>query len=393
MRLEQVVLPWRYPERLAFGQAGFRGDCDLHVSNSSSNPNDLRKLRFPKKTEFVSVLTKRVNASFEEGQSKAGGTAILKKTAIIALWCLGSYFYLLFGAQGYTQSALAGLSLALAIAGIGFCIQHDGGHASYSERPRLNRWAALSLDLIGGSSWIWKSKHNYLHHYYTNVDGVDADLQDGSYMRLSPLQQHRPVHRWQHLYAWFLYGLLPIKWHFVDDFQNLLQQKVGEQHVRLESRKEIRTMLMGKVVFFTWALVIPILMHGWAAALLGYVFVSVCLGVTLAVVFQLAHCVQGAEFVEQPEPGTTFSNEWAEHQLRTTVNFAPHSPFWTWYLGGLNYQVEHHLFPKISHIHYPKIASAVKMTCQEFSVPYKSIPSVREALLSHYRFLKAMGTP
>lgn len=318
---------------------------------------------------------------------------MLKKSAVIFLWFVVSYLYLLFGAQGWLQSGLAGVSLALAIAGIGFSVQHDGGHGSYSDNPTLTKWAARSLDFIGGSSWIWKSKHNYLHHYFTNVDGVDADLQDGSYMRLSPLQRHRGVHRWQHLYAWFLYALLPVKWHFVDDFSNLIQQRVGEQPISLKDKGEIRVLFVGKLVFFCWALALPIYLHGWANALLAYLFVSGCLGVTLAVVFQLAHCVEPAIFVAQPQADEGLPMDWAEHQLRTTVDFAPKSRFWTWYLGGLNYQVVHHLFPKISHIHYPRLASIVKSTCQEFDLPYHSMPTVRQALASHYRFLRKLSQP
>lgn len=363
----------------------------LPVTNPSSDSSNRRNLRFPRKTEFIKVLTRRVNDHFAPEQSKAGGVQLLKKAGLIGLWTLASYLWMVFFAHSLVSVILAGLSLATAIAGIGFCIQHDGGHASFSDDPRINKWAARTLDLIGGSSWIWKSKHNYLHHYFTNVDGVDADLQDGTFMRLSPLQKHRSVHRFQHIYAWFLYGLLPIKWHFMDDFANLKSQKVGEQSIRLDDRNEIRVMLWGKVIFFAWALALPIAVNGWAAALAGYVFVSFCLGIVLAVVFQLAHCVPDATFLPQPSTGEQFPNAWAEHQLRTTVNFAPRSRFWTWYLGGLNYQIEHHLFPKISHIHYPQLAPIVKTTCQEFEVPYNCEPTVSSAVLAHYRFLKTLS--
>lgn len=360
------------------------------MTDTASPPNTLRELRFPRKTAFSKTLTSRVNAHFET-QSRAGGTAIVKKTVIIVAWLLLSYSYLLFFAQGPIDASLAGLSLSLAIAGVGFSIQHDGGHASYSDKAWVNRLAAMSLDCIGGSSWIWKSKHNYLHHYYTNIDGVDADLQDGSYLRLCPNQPRRAVHRFQHVYAWLLYGLLPIKWHLLDDFSDLRNQKIGAQSVRLDDKKEIKFMLLGKAFFFTWALVIPIAIHGWATALVGYTLVSAGLGVMLAVVFQLAHCVEEASFVDVPGPGEKLPMNWAEHQVRTTINFAPKSPFWTWYLGGLNYQIEHHLFPKVSHIHYPKLAAIVQATCIEFEVPYQSHPTVSQAVGSHYRLLRELG--
>lgn len=362
----------------------------IFVTNKATPPNTLRELRFPRKTAFSKTLTARINAHFEN-QSRAGGSAIVRKTGIIVAWLLLSYTYLLFFAQGPLDACLAGLSLSFAIAGVGFSIQHDAGHASYSDKAWVNRLASMSLDFIGGSSWIWKSKHNFLHHYYTNIDGVDADLQDGSYLRLCPSQPRRGVHRFQHLYAWVLYGLLPIKWHLLDDFSDLRNQKIGAQSVRLDDRKEVKFMLIGKAVFFTWALAIPIAVHGWGAALLGYTLVSAGLGVMLAVVFQLAHCVQEASFVDKPEPGEKLPMNWAEHQVRTTINFAPKHPFWTWYLGGLNYQVEHHLFPKVSHIHYPDISAIVKATCIEFDVPYQSHPTVAAAVGSHYRLLRDLG--
>lgn len=360
------------------------------MTDTSSPPNSLRDLRFPRKGDFSKTLNSRVNAHFEDA-SRSGGTAIIRKTVVIVAWLLISYTFLVFFAQGPVSVCLSGLSLSLAIAGVGFSIQHDGGHASYSDKAWVNRLASMSLDFIGGSSWIWKSKHNFLHHYYTNIDGVDADLQDGSYLRLSPHQTRRGVHRWQHLYAWLLYGLLPIKWHLMDDFLDLRNQKIGAQPVRLDDPKEVRFMLFGKAIFFCWGLAIPIAVHGWAVGLLGYTLVTAGLGVALAVVFQLAHCVEEASFVDLPKSGEKLPMKWAEHQVRTTINFAPTSPFWTWYLGGLNYQIEHHLFPKVSHIHYPKIASIVKATCLEFEVPYQSHPTVRAAVGSHYRLLRDLG--
>jgi linoleoyl-CoA desaturase len=338
---------------------------------------------------FHAELRRRVRAQFsrdEPLESKTRGTtAAHLKTATLFGWLVASYLLLVFAAHGPWTAALFAGSLGLAMAGIGFNVMHDGGHGSYSSDPRVNRLMARSLDLLGGSSYIWHRKHNLLHHTWPNVPGLDDDIETGGLARLSPDQRRRPFHRFQWLYMWPLYGFLAVKWHFFDDFAFLATCRVGSRRFPRPQGRDLAVFAAGKLVFFTWAFAIPLLRHPLPVVLATYVGCAFVLGLTLSVVFQLAHCV--------PEAATGPADElsWARRQVESSVDFARGHGLITWYLGGLNYQIEHHLFPQIAHVHYPAIAPTVEAVCREFGVRYSAYPTLRSALWGHFRFLQRLG--
>ena len=247
------------------------------------------------------------------------------------------------------------------------------------------------MDFLGSSSMLWKQKHNNLHHTYTNVAGKDDDLDVGGMIRLSPEQERKSWHRFQHLYAPVLYGFLSLYLLFYSDFQKIITRKIGDAPLQGCGKKEVLFFVLTKSLYFTVMLIIPSFFHSfWAIAglfLLGHLI----FGATLSIVFQLAHTVVEAEFPAPAENGH-MPYTWVEHQIKTTANFAPNNAFVTFYCGGLNYQVEHHLFHRISHVHYPKLSHIVKSTCEEFGHPYHVSPSFWHALKSHFTFLKRLGT-
>jgi len=265
-------------------------------------------------------------------------------------------------------------------------VQHDGSHGSYSTDRRLNRVMALTLDLLGGSSYVWKYKHNVLHHTWPNLAGVDDDIDTGGLARLAPAQPRRRLHRFQHLYMWPLYALLAVKWHFFDDFAAFATGRLGGQRLPRPARADVLALVAGKLVFAAWAFGIPLLRHPPATVALVYLGATAVVGLTLSVVFQLAHCVPDA----MAAPGPPAS--WAECQVASSVDFARGSRLLGWYLGGLNFQIEHHLFPQLSHVHYPGIAPLVEGTCREFGVGYHARPTFRAALASHFRLLRRLGS-
>jgi linoleoyl-CoA desaturase len=264
-------------------------------------------------------------------------------------------------------------------------VQHDGSHGSYSTDRRLNRLMALTLDFLGGSSYVWKYKHNVLHHTWPNVAGVDDDIDTRGLARLSPAQPRHRLHRFQHLYMWPVYALLAVKWHLFDDFVVLAAGRLGGQRLPRPGRADVLTLVAGKLVFAAWAFAIPLLRHPAPTVGLVYLASAAVVGLTLSVVFQLAHCVLEAIAA----PGRSAS--WAECQVASSVDFARGSRVLGWYLGGLNFQIEHHLFPQLSHVHYPGIAPLVEGTCREFGVSYHARPTFRAALASHYRMLQRLG--
>lgn len=298
---------------------------------------------------------------------------------------------LVFFATNWWQCGLAATSLALSIAGVGFNIQHDGSHGGYSSSKVVNRMMASALDLVGGSSYFWHWKHNVLHHSFPNIAGADDDINVGPLARLAPSQKRYGFHRFQQFYMWALYGVVTLKWQMVDDFVEFAKGKVGEKHVPRPEGVELAIFWLGKLWFFLIALVIPAMFHPLWVVVLFYVATSVGLGIVLGTTFQLAHCVEEADFPVPEGTPPHIDAEWAIHQIQTTMDFAPRNRFLTWYLGGLNYQVEHHLFPRVSHAHYPALAPIVKAMCAQYGIAYNACESVAAAARSHYRWLKQMG--
>lgn len=351
-------------------------------------------VKYAPHTPLRAALLKRIEEYFDRtGRSRQGGPRMWVKTSMILAWLAVSYALLVFWADAWWQVVPLTISMALAVAGVGFNIQHDGGHGAYSRRKFGNRLSSWSLDLVGASSYVWNFKHNVLHHHYTNIQGVDTDLESEPFLRLAPGQKRRWYHRFQHFYIWGLLGFFPPKWWFFDDFRDVLRGRVGSRKIPRPRGGELVVLLAGKVLMITWLIVLPVLIHGPLKVLPVYVLFFATLGITLATVFQLAHCVDDADFCEVPGEDGRMDSGWAEHQLATTVNFAPRNRWLTWYLGGLNFQVEHHLFPRISHVHYPALAPITREVCREHGVPHHSHDSMWSALRAHVRWLREMGRP
>jgi linoleoyl-CoA desaturase len=285
------------------------------------------------------------------------------------------------------------MSLGLAVAAVGFNIQHDAGHRAYTSGKRGNRLMALSLDLMGASSFLWNIKHNKLHHTYTNIDGHDDDIDLGALARLSPHQPRLWFHRYQHFYLWALYAFLAIKWQLFDDFRDMARAQIGSFKFTRPRGWELAGFIAGKVAFATFAFVIPILVCGWVDALIGYACAMGLSGVVMATVFQLAHVVEPAAYPLPDVKTNEMSDAWAVHQAHTTVDFAPRSRIQAWLFGGLNFQTEHHLFPHISHLHYPRMSRIVAKACERFDVPYHVHPTLFSAIASHFRQLRRLGQP
>jgi linoleoyl-CoA desaturase len=315
------------------------------------------------------------------------------KTAIILACLAVSYLLLVFVAQAWWQGVPLAVLLGLAAAGIGFNVQHDGGHHAYSDSPSVNKLMAMTLDLLGSSSYFWHWKHVVFHHTYVNVTGHDTDIKLGGLARVTPHQTRLAFHRWQHLYLWPLYGLLAVKWQLVDDFRRLITGRIGSHRVRRPTGWDLVLLVAGKATFFAWAFGIPMLFHPVEAVLIHYGIAALVLGMALSLVFQAAHCVEEAAFpLPSAGPGR-IEHAWAIHQAETSVDFARPSRVMAWLLGGLNFQIEHHLFPRISHVNYPAISTLVEQTCRDFGVTYTAHGSFRESMTAHFRWLRRMGMP
>lgn len=354
-------------------------------------------LRFnnPSQTEFVRTLRKRVDAYFKDnGIAKTGGIKLKVKAVIMLLIYTVPYFLMLSGVITNSM-ALIGLCamMGLGMAGIGFSVMHDANHGSASRKQWLNKFLGFSINFLGGNVNNWKAQHNILHHTYTNIHGHDEDIDPASILRFSPHAEKKKIHKYQHFYAWFLYGLMTLSWTFAKDFEDVVKYNKNGLLKQLKTtfKKEMTLIIITRIVYFLYMVVVPLLLMDitWWQLIIGFLIVHFVAGLTLALVFQLAHVMEETSF-PVPVDGSVL-NQWAVHQLNTTLNFAHKNRPLSWFIGGLNYQVEHHLFPNISHVHYRKIAPIVEKTAREYNLPYYSQPTFLQALASHGRMLYQLG--
>lgn len=348
-------------------------------------------VRFQRPTAFARELKERVAAHLASQDDAAVRRAMLRKTALISLWFASSYVMLVFVASSWWQAVPLAISLGLSMAAIGMAIQHDANHGAYPVGPRARRLLGFSLDVLGGSSYVWRHQHNVNHHAYTNVAGADADINIGILARIAPSQPLRRIHRYQHIYLWPAYSLLVLNWMVWADWRDLARSAIGENAFRGPRGAELVALIAGKLLSAALWLGIPLLFHPPAVVFAVALLTVLVLGFTLAVVFQLAHVVTEVDFPALAGDPARSSDDWMVHQLRTTANFAPNSRLLGWVLGGLNHQIEHHLFPRVCHLHYPALSRIVAETCHEYGVPYHVHATVGAALRSHVQLLRQMG--
>lgn len=348
-------------------------------------------VRFPPQTGFSAALKSRVAAYVAAQDSRSIRHRMLLKTAVVFAWALASYLAYLLLATEWWHVGLAAASMGLAGAGIGMSVMHDANHGSYPVGPRLRRALGWSLDVLGGSSYIWRFQHNVNHHTFTNVNDADHDITIGGIARLSPAQPRRFYHRFQHFYLWPLYAFLQLNWAFWADWRDYGTASIGENPFPRPRGKEAALFWLGKLAWVAVWFVIPLLFQpGGSVAIFGLTTYLVA-GFVLSVVFQLAHVVDCVEFPEVRRDDPRCEREFLAHQVATTADFAQDNKLLGWYLGGLNFQVEHHLFPKLCHLYYPGIAVIVRETCKQYGMPYHCFATMGDAIRSHNQWLRTMG--
>ena len=347
--------------------------------------------RFTASPTFYNDLKSRVNQYFSEtNQSPTGNWRLYSKAIIITLTMVAVYTILVFFTPSFWISMALCVVGGFAAAAHGFNIMHDGCHGSFSKSKKINKIAGYTLSILGGNDFMWKLKHNVMHHGFTNVQGFDDDIEVRPFFRMCPTQPLKWFHRFQSFYFVLLYSLLYLLWMFFFDYKKYFTGKIGTFNVPKMSLGDHVAFWAGKIVSTFIFFILPIIMLGFVNAMIGFLVFTLVAGFILSIVFQLAHVVEETEF-PVPDDEHKIENEWAIHQLQTTANFATRNPIVTWFCGGLNFQIEHHLFPSVSHIHYPKISQIVKQTCSDYGISYIEFPKMRTAFYSHWRTLYDLG--
>lgn len=354
-------------------------------------------VRFSRKdsAKFFKTLNKRVNAYFKENEiSRTGNWRLHVKTAIMFSLFLSPYFLILTLDISQWWMLLLTIVMGVGMAGVGMNVMHDGNHGAYSSKKWVNKIMGGSMYILAGNVYNWQVQHNVLHHTYTNIHGHDEDLDAGRIIRFTQHAKWKKFHRFQHIYSIFLYGLLTFNWVITTDFKQTkryLKRKLS--YGKMPSPlKQWSTIAITKALYLAvWILIPMLVMHvAWWKILIGFFVMHYTAGLILSIVFQLAHVVNQTEMPLPDEKGT-MKNTWAIHQLFTTVNFSTKSKLVNWFTGGLNHQVEHHIFPNISHVHYHKISKIVRQTALEFNLPYYEYKTTWNAVHAHFHHLKQMG--
>jgi linoleoyl-CoA desaturase len=358
----------------------------------------LRVLTFSRsRLDFATTLNSRVNAYFTTNRiSRHGNVEMVIKTIVMFLLYFVPYTLIISGiVDAPLQLLLLVVIMSIGLSGIGLSVMHDANHGAYSKRKWVNSMLGYSLNLIGSSAFNWKIQHNVLHHTFTNVHDEDEDISPRGALRLSPHSKWKWAHKFQHFYAWFLYGLMTITWMVVKDFTRLAKyQKNGfVKKSKASITQEWIILITTKLVYVGYIFVVPLAFTSlaWWQILIGIFTMHYIAGFVLAIIFQPAHVIDGTEF-PLPNSNHELENNWAIHQMLTTTNFGNKSKWFSWFVGGLNFQIEHHLFPTVCHVHYKRISGIVQETASEFEIPYKNASSFFHALKGHAKLLHQLGT-
>lgn len=358
----------------------------------------MQYIKLTKGDAFSKQLSQRVDEYLKSNNLKKHGSwrLLLKVPLMFSLYLL-PYFLMVFGVieNPWIMLLFTGI-MGVGMAGIGLSIMHDANHGAFSKYKWVNKVMSFSMEVLGGNSTNWRIQHNVLHHSFTNVHDMDEDIAPIGLLRFSPNEPRKRIHRFQVFYAWFFYGLMTLSWMTNKDFQQLIRfHKNGllrSQNTNLT--KALTNLIICKLSYYAYIGLIPMLVMdvSWWQWFIGFFAMHFVSGSILAFVFQIAHVMPETEFLtKETYEEKNEETSWARHQMMTTANFSNWNPAFTWYVGGLNYQIEHHLFPDISHIHYPRISKIVQKTAQEFGVSYHYHRTFGGAILQHLRLLHRLG--
>tara|TARA_B100001250_G_C19754358_1_gene769374 strand:+ start:345 stop:1439 length:1095 start_codon:yes stop_codon:yes gene_type:complete len=358
---------------------------------------DSKNIRFERKnsSDFFRILNTRVSHYFKQKNiRKTGNWKIWVKTFVMFSLLITPYVIIsIFTIPGWTQ-VLFSIIMGIGLAGVGMNVMHDAIHDSLSSKKWVNRLMGSSIYLLAGNRYNWQVQHNILHHTYTNIHGHDEDMEAGRIIRFSKHSEWKWYHRFQHYYSVLLYGLLTINWAITADFRQMkryMKRKLSQGKFPSPFVNWSK-LLISKILYFTFWIIIPIFIFKilWWKVLISFVVMHYTAGLILTIVFQLAHIMDEAD-MPLPDSKGNIKNNWAIHQLKTTVNFACDNKLVNWFTGGLNHQIEHHIFPNISHIHYDKISEIVRKTAKEFNLPYNEFKNTKDAIVAHFKHIRLMG--
>lgn len=348
--------------------------------------------KFSKATPFQAELRGRIRAYFNEQNLKqTGNFSLYWKAIFLVILFVATYIHLVFFTPFWAIALLECILLGGLASAIGFNVMHDGAHGSFSSKKWVNELAGVTINFLGANVFMWKTKHNVAHHTFTNIPEMDDDMNARPLLRLCPAQKHYKIHRYQHHYFLLVYSILYLYWVFVTDYKKYALRRVGGIPIQPMKLMDHVSFWGFKLLHLILFVAVPVYMLGWGTWIIGFLTFGISTGIFLSVVFQLAHSLEETNFPTPNSESHQMEDDWAVHQLKTTSNFATNNKILSWLVGGLNFQVEHHLFPNVSHVHYPAISKIIKKTCEEYNIPYLEHSKMRHAFVSHVNHLRELG--
>lgn len=351
---------------------------------------------------FFEMVKAKVDDYFTANKlSRYATKGMWVKTVVMILLYVTPYVLMVTGVGASSNWIFLGFwaLMGLGVVGIGTSVMHDANHGTYSAKKNVNSMMAYILEMIGGYSVTWKIQHNILHHTYTNVTGLDEDIDTTALLRFSPHHKLRWFHRFQFLYAWCLYAVMTLFWMTIKEYRQLIRYDQFSllKKAKTTLPKAITHLTLYKLFYYGYIIALPLLFSGvsWWMVLVGFGVMHVIAGVALACIFQLAHVMETSSYAEpvmdEKSGEKKMEENWAVHQLLNTANYAPRNKWLSWFIGGLNYQIEHHLFPGVCHVHYAKLSPIIHSSAQAFGLPYNVQPTFLHALWDHARMLHILG--
>lgn len=340
---------------------------------------------------FKKVLFERLNGFFSENRRpKKANWEMTAKVAFALIWWVGSYALFYLYDWTYTQFFVLYILQGLAQIFMFLNIAHDANHNAISNNRYINKALSYVLDACGISSYMWRIMHNKGHHAVMNVHGEDEGIIAHGIFRFSPYAPWKKMHRFQHLYVFFLYSIASLDYVFVKDLEYLFLANNKHIEGKKHPLAEWITILSSKVFYLFYMIALPVWVLGFSVGqvVLAFFVTHLIMGLVAAWIIQIAHLLDINQF-----PKTRHDYDFLDHIFATTTDYATRSRVANFICGGLNHHVIHHIFPHIAHTHYPKLTRIVRETAAEFGVDYRENRYMTQAISHHLKLLKQLGNP
>ena len=350
----------------------------------------------PGKDELFNEISSKVKNYFKEnGLYKQGRFKDIWFTNLLYLViAYGSFALILNNQFNVFVMWFLSFTMGLGLSGVGLCIMHEANHGAYNKKKFINYLAGSIINIMGSHRYLWQLRHNGLHHVYTNMFDYDYDMARTFLIRHSRDWERKWYHRYQHIYALLIYFNYTLIWILVYDWIHLVEfyGKVGTKKNKAIPIHVIISIFFWKMVHLYLMIVLPYMVLDLALwqVLIGFVTMHWTLSAIIGVTFQVNHTIEGTVNIEADAQGV-IQESWAKQMVKTSFNFSTKNKAVTYFLGGLNFQIEHHLFPKMSYSHFFAIKPMVKEVLEKHGYTYNDCGSWLNAILMHLKYLKRLG--